>query len=56
MRSRLFTHGNGKDHGFGLFLSKEILAITGIKIEEKGSPGRGARFILTIPPSGIRST
>jgi len=46
--------GSGKDHGFGLFLSREILSITGITIAEMGEPGRGARFVMTIPQSGLR--
>ncbi len=55
MKGRLFTRGFGKIHGLGLFLSKEILAITDIAIEENGVPGKGARFALTPPPNGIRT-
>jgi signal transduction histidine kinase len=54
MKERLFTRGSGKDHGLGLFLSREILSITGITITEAGEPGRGARFIMTVPQSGLR--
>jgi sensor histidine kinase YesM len=52
-RQWLFTKGRGH-HGFGMFLSKEILALTGITIEEKGGPGKGARFVLTVPPGNFR--
>ena len=55
MRGRLFTKGFGKVHGFGLFLSREILAITGISIAEDGEPGKGARFIMTPSHNGLRS-
>jgi signal transduction histidine kinase len=48
-RKNLFTRGYGKDHGLGLFLSRDILAITGISIEEDGNGGPGARFVLTFP-------
>ena len=35
-RKRLFEKGFGKNTGFGLFLCREILAITGITIMETG--------------------
>jgi PAS domain S-box-containing protein len=53
-KEKLFTHISKKDHGFGLFLSREILAITGITILEDGKPGRGARFEITVPESAWR--
>ncbi len=56
MKEKLFTRGFGKNHGFGLFLSREILAITGITLTEEGETGKGARFVLTIPHEGIRRT
>jgi PAS domain S-box-containing protein len=42
--------------GFGLFLSREILAITGLSIHETGEPGKGARFEITVPQGGYRFT
>jgi len=48
-KKRLFTRGFGKNTGLGLFLSREILAITGITIIENGEPGKGARFEITVP-------
>jgi PAS domain S-box-containing protein len=48
-RARLFERGFGKNTGFGLFLSREILSITGILIEETGTPGSGARFSIRVP-------
>jgi len=54
MKEKLFTQGSGKDHGYGLFLSREILDITGITITEAGALGRGARFVITTPASGLR--
>jgi PAS domain S-box-containing protein len=56
VRDGLFTHNPGKTHGFGLFLSREILSITAISINEIGSPGEGATFIMTAPEGGIRRT
>ena len=48
-KKRLFTRGFGKNTGLGLFLSREILAITGITITENGTPGKGARFEIMVP-------
>ncbi|PKG32950.1 PAS domain-containing sensor histidine kinase [Methanoregula sp.] len=53
-KSRLFTKGFGHNTGLGLFLSREILAITGISIAETGEPGRGARFVITVPEGAWR--
>jgi signal transduction histidine kinase len=54
MREHLFERGFGKNHGLGLFLCREILSITGIRIEEEGAAGEGARFVMTPPAQGIR--
>lgn len=51
---RVFTKGFGKNTGLGLFLSQEILAITGMTITENGEPGTGARFEITVPADGYR--
>jgi signal transduction histidine kinase len=45
----LFERGFGRNTGYGLFLSREILSITGIAISETGEPGGGARFEITVP-------
>ena len=39
---------------FGLYLTREILSITGIMIRETGEPGKGARFELHVPKGGFR--
>ncbi|NYT06340.1 MAG: HAMP domain-containing histidine kinase, partial [Methanomicrobiales archaeon] len=48
-KERIFERGFGKHTGFGLFLAREILAITGISIRETGTPGEGARFEIAVP-------
>jgi signal transduction histidine kinase len=53
-KMRLFTHGFGKHTGLGLFLSREILSITDITITENGTPGKGARFEILLPPEKYR--
>jgi len=53
-RKRLFERGFGHNTGLGLFLSREILSITGIMITETGEPGKGARFEITVPKGAWR--
>ena len=53
-RERLFEQGYGKHTGLGLFLSREILALTDITIEQTNPPGKGARFEIRIPPGKFR--
>ena len=48
-KKHLFVRGFGKNTGLGLFLSREILLITGITITENGTQGKGARFEITVP-------
>lgn len=49
---RGFTTSSGpsRTSGLGLFLVRDILAITGITIHETGVPGEGSRFEIAIPP------
>jgi PAS domain S-box-containing protein len=53
-KPQLFIKGFGKNTGLGLFLSREILSITGITIAETGVPGKGARFEITVPGGEYR--
>jgi PAS domain S-box-containing protein len=55
-KDRICEHGFGKNNGFGLFLSCEILAITGLTLKETGEPGKGARFEISIPKGAYRIT
>lgn len=48
-KKKIFQRGFGKHTGFGLFLCREILAITDGSIIENGISGKGARFEITIP-------
>ena len=48
-KERIFDCGFGKNTGLGLFLIREILAITGITIAERGEVGKGARFEMRVP-------
>jgi signal transduction histidine kinase len=53
-RKHLFERGYGKNTGLGLFLSREILTITGISIRDCGEQGSGARFGMIVPKGGYR--
>ena len=53
-KTHLFHKGFGKNTGLGMFLSQEILAITGMTIRETGEPGKGVRFEITVPKGMYR--
>lgn len=53
-KDKIFEKGFGKNTGFGLFLAREILALTGITIRETGIPGKGVRFEITVPGGAYR--
>ena len=55
-KNNIFRKGFGKDSGLGLFLSREILSITGITITETGERGTGARFEIHVPDGDWRIT
>jgi PAS domain S-box-containing protein len=50
----IFRRGYGKNTGLGLYVSKEVLGITGIGITENGELGKGTRLVITIPPGIFR--
>jgi len=54
MKDRIFEKGFGKNTGFGLYLSRELLSIAGITIRETGEEGVGARFEMILPPGSWR--
>ena len=53
-KERIFSRGVGKNTGLGLFLTREILAITRIGIHETGEYRKGARFTLRVPRGAYR--
>jgi len=53
-KEKIFGRGYGKNTGLGLFLVREILALTGITIRETGVPGSGARFEIVVPEGKFR--
>lgn len=53
-KEKIFERGFGKNTGLGLFLVREILAISGITIRETGIDGQGARFEILVPAGEYR--
>lgn len=54
LKERIFEQAFGRNTGYGLFLTREILGITGILIMETGLEGKGARFEIKIPKEHYR--
>ena len=50
-KTKLFTEGysTGGSTGYGLYLIKKMVEVYGWTIKETGEPGKGARFLMTIP-------
>ncbi|MHC1594293.1 MAG: sensor histidine kinase, partial [Methanotrichaceae archaeon] len=53
-KGQIFEWAHGKNTGFGLFLVREILSITGMTIRETGEAGKGARFEIEVPKEHYR--
>ncbi|MDP2796335.1 MAG: hybrid sensor histidine kinase/response regulator [Methanoregula sp.] len=53
-KEKIFEWEFGKNTGFGLAISREVLDITGITIRETGEPGKGARFEIVVPRGKFR--
>ena len=53
-KEKIFERGFGKNTGLGLFLVRNILALTYIHIHESGIAGKGARFEITVPHGMFR--
>ncbi len=54
MKEMIFSYGYGKNTGFGLAFSRDVLSVTGIGIRETGTEGKGARFEILVPPGAWR--
>jgi len=53
-KEKIFEQGYGNTNGFGLFLAREILAVTGIALKETGDPEKMVRFEIHVPKRGYR--
>jgi PAS domain S-box-containing protein len=54
VKKKIFSPEFHERKSAGLFLAREILEITGITIQETGTPGQGARFEMTVPDGEYR--
>ena len=54
IKDKIFKREYYRNTGYGLFLSQEILSITGSTIRETGVPGTGARFEILVPKGMFR--
>jgi PAS domain S-box-containing protein len=50
----VFEHTRRGRISYGLFFSREVLAITGLSIHETGEPGKGVRFEILVPEGLFR--
>jgi signal transduction histidine kinase len=53
-KEKIFERDYDKGSGWGLFLAREILAITGMTITETGEQEKGVRFEIILPPGSFR--
>ncbi|MGF3522725.1 MAG: PAS domain S-box protein [Candidatus Bathyarchaeia archaeon] len=50
-KEKLFAKGFGQGAGYGLYLIKRACELYGWTITEEGTPNKGAKFTIRIPPS-----
>jgi PAS domain S-box-containing protein len=55
-KDKIFLRGIGTHTGFGLFMVRAILGITGITIEENGKPDHGVRFEMRVPYGSYKTS
>ena len=48
-KEKIFERGYGRESGWGLFIAREILLVTGMTIRETGEQGTGIRFEINLP-------
>ncbi|OPY34071.1 MAG: sensory histidine kinase AtoS [Methanomassiliicoccales archaeon PtaU1.Bin124] len=53
-KAKIFQWGFGKNTGLGLAMCQQILALSGWSIREKGVPGEGAMFEISVPQGDWR--
>lgn len=53
-KEAIFEYDSGKHAGLGLFICRQITAVTGMTITETGQEGKGARFVIHVPEENYR--
>jgi PAS domain S-box-containing protein len=54
-KKQLFTRGFGRGTGLGLYLIKRTCEIYGWTVEERGEPGKGAKFEFTLTKNNTQN-
>jgi PAS domain S-box-containing protein len=54
VKEKIFNRQHFVTSGLAMFVTREILSITGISIRETGTPGKGARFEIRVPKGAYR--
>jgi signal transduction histidine kinase len=55
-KEKIFNHLFFRNVGLDMYLTREILSLTGITISETGTLGEGARFEIRVPKGAYRFT
>lgn len=53
-KQQIFEYDAGEHAGIGLFICRQIVEVTGMTLRETGTAGKGARFVIHVPPGGYR--
>ena len=53
-KQAIFEYDAGGHAGIGLFICRQIVAVTGMTLSETGTEWNGARFVIHIPKNGYR--
>jgi PAS domain S-box-containing protein len=53
-KPQIFEYDAGGHAGIGLFICRQIVEVTGMTIQEIGIEGKGALFVIHVPPGGYR--
>ena len=53
-KQQIFEYDAGQHAGIGLFICRQVIEVTGMTIRETGTEGKGARFVIHVPPDGYR--
>ena len=53
-KQQIFEYDAGGHAGIGLFICRQIVEVTDMTIQETGIEGKGARFVIHVPPIGYR--
>jgi K+-sensing histidine kinase KdpD len=53
-KTKIFNRQFFQNKGLDMYLSREIVSITGMSIRETGTYGRGSRFEILVPKGAYR--